>query len=196
MSDDTLYIRQYIESKGEFDGISISQKTNYPSDGNIKISCNAKDKKLALRIPKWCKNFTLNVPYTMENGYAVIEAGTENIELKLDMPIYFVRSNICVHDNAGRIALMRGPVVYCLEGVDNGKHLRNVRISRKDSFDIDKCDFILPSIKGIGYRELPTDELYPDADGVFEQIPLKFIPYYAFANRGITELQVWILEKI
>jgi DUF1680 family protein len=60
----------------------------------------------------------------MKNGYAVVAInGKAEIELDLDMTPKFVRANRAVHENAGRVALMRGPVVYCLEGVDNGEDI-------------------------------------------------------------------------
>lgn len=195
-SEDTIYVQQYMTSVGNFDGNEISQKTNYPSDGKIEINYKGNKKYIALRIPGWCKTFSLNADYTLRNGYAIVETdGETKIELELDMPVSLVMSNRRVHDNAGRVAVMRGPVVYCIEGVDNGTDLKNVAIDIKGSFNLGDCDFILPSLKTIGYRDKASDELYFEASDNYEEIPLTFIPYFAFANRGTTEMQVWILKK-
>lgn len=193
---DTLYVQQYMTSEAEFEGNVISQKTNYPVDGKVEINYIGNKKYLALRIPDWCKSFNLNTSYTLRNGYAIIEiSGETKVVLHLDMPVSLIMSNRRVHDNAGRVAVMRGPVVYCIEGVDNGKDLKNVHIDINGNFTLEACDFILPAIKTVGYRDKATDELYYTAVDDYEEFPLTLIPYFAFANRGTTEMQVWILKK-
>jgi len=193
---DTLYIQQYMTSEAEFEGDVISQKTNYPVDGEIEINYKGNKKYLALRIPGWCKGFNINTPYTMRNGYAMIEvSGETKIVLHLDMPVSLIMSNRRVHDNAGRVAVMRGPVVYCIEGIDNGEDLKNVSVDINGDFVLENGNFMLPTIKTVGYRDKAADELYYTAVDNYEEFPLTFIPYFAFANRGTTEMQVWILKK-
>ncbi len=194
--EDTIYVQQYMTSEAEFEGNVISQKTNYPVDGRIEISYRGNKKYLALRIPAWCKDFAINTEYSVRNGYAIVEvSGDMEIILTFDMPVSLVMSNRRVHDNAGRVAVMRGPVVYCIEGVDNGKDLKNVRIDTNGEFVTGNCDFLLPSIKTTGYRDKDSEELYYTATDDYEEVPLTLIPYYAFANRGTTEMQVWMLRK-
>ena len=192
---DTLYVHQFMNSTANCDGMKITQTTAYPTDGKIKISCDAGSRRIAVRIPAWCKEFKCNRPYVTDRGYAVFENGTDNIEIDLGMPVYTVRANRRVHDAAGRIAVMRGPVVYCAEGVDNGKDLRSVRIDRKTAFTEGKNDMLLPSLTATAYRQIESDLLYSDAGDDYEEIPLTLIPYYAFANRGETEMCIWLLEK-
>jgi len=194
LDGDTLYVNQFMESNGEFDGITVSQTTRYPIDGDVKINCSG-CKNIAVRIPCWCKSFEVNKPYTVENGYAIIENTDGEINVSFSMPVTLMRANIRVHDVAGRVAVTRGPVVYCLEGVDNGKDLRNIRIDSQGTFTASECDFLLPSITADGYRDKASDDLYFNADTELEKTPLKFIPYFAFANRGVSEMQVWVLEK-
>lgn len=194
--EDTIYVQQYMTSEAEFEGNVILQKTNYPLDGRIEINYSGNKKYLALRIPAWCKNFSLNTAYYVRNGYAIVEVSKDmKIILTLDMPVSLVMANRRVHDNAGRVAVVRGPVVYCIEGVDNGKDLKNVCIDINGEFMTGDCDFILPSIKTTGYKDKACDELYYTAMDSYEEVPLTFIPYHAFANRGTTEMQVWILKK-
>ena len=196
LGNDTLYVQQYMSSDAEFDGIKISQQTNYPSGGEVVIDYSGDKEYLALRIPGWCKSFTLNAEYVCRNGYAIIRtSGNAKIIFKMDMPIEVVMSNRRVHDNAGRVALMRGPIVYCIEGVDNGEDMKNVSLDIHGEFELGECDFMVPSIKTVGYRDVASDKLYYPAEDCFEEIPLKLIPYFAFANRGTTEMQVWILKK-
>jgi hypothetical protein len=147
-TEDTLFVNQYISSEAEFDGIKVSQITDYPSTEEIKIKIENNHKKyIALRIPSWCKSFEINKAYALKDGYAYIET-TENDEiiLTLSMPVRFISANKKVHECAGRVAVMRGPVVYCLEGVDNGKDLNSIRIDIKEQAKISEKEFLVPNI--------------------------------------------------
>ena len=195
--DDAVYVQQYMASETNCAGLSITQKTQYPTDGVIRITGVSDKKTLALRIPGWCRSFKLNASYTYKNGYAyVAHSGEFDVELVLDMPVTVLTANRQIHDNAGRVAVMRGPVVYCVEGVDNGEDLKAVAIDPKGDFYVAEAAFLLPSITTTGYRPEETDGLYFAAEEEqWESFPLTLIPYYAFANRGTTEMQVWLLRK-
>ena len=196
-NDDTVFVHQYINSETSQDGINIKQETKYPANGDVIITVNAKtQKQLAFRVPYWCTSFTVNKAYKIEKGYAYVDiSGDEKIIISFDMTPKFIKANKRVHDDAGRVALMRGPVVYCLEGKDNGKDLECVRVDINSSFKLSDCEFILPALETVGYQEKESDMLYFEATDEYDKIPLKFIPYYAYANRGETELLVWILKK-
>ena len=194
-SGDTLYVHQYMDSVCE-NFAKLTMKTNYPADGIIHISGHTDMTKIALRIPGWCKHFELNADYTLEKGYAYIDVtGGVDITLKLDMPVMLINPNRRIHDYAGRVAVQRGPVVYCIEGVDNGKDLRAMAIDPKGEFSLGENEFILPNLMTKGFRPAENDELYYDSQEAYEEVALKFIPYYAFANRGESEMQVWVLKK-
>lgn len=135
------------------------------------------------------------MPYIIQNGYAVIESGATEIKVDFGMPISIIRANRRVHDNAGRVAVTRGPVVYCAEGVDNGKDLKNIRIDPRAEFEATDSQFILPALRTTAYQLKESDSLYSVAGDDWESRPLTLIPYYAFANRGTTEMYVWLLEK-
>lgn len=194
--DDTVYVHQYMESETESDGIKISQKTEYPKNGKVTVICNADKKRLALRVPGWCKSFTVSCPYEMKNGYAYVELnGETTVELDFAMPVKLMAANRRVLDDAGRVAVMRGPVVYCAEGVDNGPDLKSVSLPLSAQFTEVESEFILPVLKTTAYRPKSCDDLYFEATDDCEELPLTLIPYYAFANRGETEMQVWLLKK-
>lgn len=194
--DETVYIHQYINSETEYDNIHISQITDYPANGKIRITCTAPQKQIAVRIPSWCDRFKINAEYTMNKGYAYIKLnGNADIELEFDMPVVCIKANRRVHEDAGRIAVMRGPVLYCAEGVDNGEDLAGVAVGISSEFKPEDSEFILPSLSVCAYREKDSDTLYSKAGDDYEQFTLKLIPYYAFANRGETEMAVWFLRK-
>ena len=194
--DETIYVHQYMDSETEYDNIHISQKTAYPADGKIKINCSAPQKQIAVRIPSWCSDFRINADYTVTNGYAYIALnGSNEIEIELNMPVICVKSNKRVHENAGRIAVMRGPILYCAEGVDNGEDLAGIAVDISSEFKLEESDFILPSLSVCAYREKDSDMLYSKAGDDYEKFTLRLIPYYAFANRGETEMVIWFLRK-
>lgn len=194
--DETVYVHQYMDSKVNVDDIKITQKTEYPANGKINVKCESDKKYIAFRIPGWCKAFTINREYTMKNGYAYVRLdGNDEIEINFDMPVRVIAANRRVHANAGRVAVMRGPVVYCAEGVDNGADVKSIAMDINSKFELKESEFLLPILKTTAYRPKKNDSLYYEAGDDYEEIPLTLIPYYAFANRGETEMQVWILKK-
>lgn len=193
-ADDTLYVHQYAQSSAQIGGASIQQETAYPSDGEIRLIISGGTfQKAALRIPGWCDQFILNVPYELKDGYAYAEIPSDGVlELKLDMPVQLMESHLCVQENANRVALMRGPVVYCLEGVDNGECLRSLSLKPGRPFVLKDMGFGLPAVCTLGVRKTGQHALYARFNASYEPAPLTFIPYYAYANRGVTEMTVWV----
>ena len=196
-TDDTLFIHQYIESQMKLENTVVTQKTSYPSEGEvvIKIENNTRN-FVALRLPGWCKEFTVNKEYTLEKGYIYIKAmPADEIKINFSMPIRFISANKKIHTNSGRVAIMRGPVVYCLEGVDNGKDLSGLKVDIKGEAQVVDGEFLVPDIVAKGFKEAENDSLYFDANDEYTEATLKFIPYYAYANRGETDMLVWVLKK-
>ena len=110
------------------------------------------------------------------------------------MPITAVRANRKLHAVAGRIAFMRGPVVYCAEGVDNGNDVCDIRIEANANFVEKDSEFFFPTLHTTAYSQAESDDLYTSVNSLYER-PLTLIPYLAFANRGTSEMCVWLLEK-
>ena len=127
------------EARLELDGepITITQETRYPVDGQVKITLGMEQEThvtLGLRISGWCRKATLAVngeavelnEELLQHGYAKIERDWKNgdhIELNFDMPVEMMQAHPLVRENAGKVALMRGPQVFCLEEVDNKSNL-------------------------------------------------------------------------
>lgn len=192
--EETLYVHQYMSSSAKCGGMEIEQTTDYPENGKIRIRCTTCGRKIALRIPGWCRSFKVNHEYEMKNGYAVMSTEGE-ILLELDMPVTALRANRRVHACAGRVAVMRGPVVYCAEGTDNERDIKNMRIKPDGEFRLSESEFMLPAVKTKAWVPAESDNLYDFASEPLLETELTLIPYYAFANRGETEMQVWLLEK-
>ena len=193
---DTIYVNQYMDSTMRFHGIHVQQTTEYPQNGKVTVTCNADKRYIAFRVPGWCSSFSMNCEYILKNGYAYVELKQyETIEIIFDMPVKLMVANRRVHDDAGRVAVMRGPVVYCAEGIDNGSDIKAIRIDPSEKFKLEDSKFLLPVLATTAYRPKADQRLYYEAGDDYETLPLKLIPYYAFANRGETEMQVWFLRK-
>ncbi len=194
--DENIYLHQYIGSAANIDGGKISIRTAYPADGDIAILAEGlAGKKLHLRIPGWCKSFTLDAPYEMADGYAVIDlAQCMELHLVLAMEPVLMEGNPAILDTFGKAALMRGPVVYCLEGVDHDGYLGNCCIKADTAFRAeDSNEYCVPVYRADGIRvAADRDWLYRPMQPVTEAQELRYIPYYAFANRGKTDLKVWL----
>ena len=180
-SDDVLFVHQFASSEANIRGAEVIQETDYPVNGEIKITVKGGFEKTAIRIPAWCSSFTLSVPYELADGYAYVcipESG--EITLTLDMPVRLVRSHPAVTENEGKAAVMRGPLVYCIEGCDNGGDLDGILLCEDAPFEEEYSEALgVPILRTTGMR-------------AGSPAPLTFIPYFAFANRGGDEMKVWI----
>ena len=215
-SSNALYTHLFVGSDAKMNingsDISVKMETSYPWEEKVKIRFSMKDKvrfKYGLRIPGWCKKFTLRLndaeaAFATEDGFALLDrewSDGDTLELTLDMPVVFVRTNPKVRQNSGKVAVMRGPVVYCLEEEDNGKELFRIHASSPGDIKISYEKNLLEGIATIsftGKREKGWAEnlLYESgispADPILEDKKLVFIPYYAWANRKAGEMTVWI----
>lgn len=191
--EDTVYVQQYMDSVASVAGGKLTQKTAYPADGTITIAAEGVQvSRIALRIPGWCTSFTANRAYTMENGYAVFENNGE-IVLQLNMPVTMYEANTLVQNNAGCVAVARGPVVYCMEEADNGKQLRSLYLQRDQGFTLeDDPSLPVPALKTVAKRKTVGDSLYRVYQDDAQDVPVRLIPYYAFGNRGLGEMLTWI----
>ena len=193
----TLYINQFAASTLESGDVRCEMTTNYPVDGKITLRAQGA-KKLAIRIPAWCAKYTLNKPYTMENGYAIVENAGE-IAVEFDMTPFAMRSNAKVIRDAGKLCVQMGPIVYCAESVDNVENLHGFALPAKISATaVYSAEFGLNTLKVDAFRREDTCEsLYTRADAELTKVTptkLTMIPYYAFANRGETDMLVWFNE--
>lgn len=191
--------------------VTLTQKTNYPWDGTIRLTVSPKEPVLfglALRIPGWCREASLRV-----NGQVVpIERGGEyarfahtwkagdTVLLELAMPVERVEAHPYVRQDNGRIALQRGPIVYCLEEADNGPSLGTLALPREAALEARSAPELLGGvvvIEGQGVRRDVRSwngALYRPVRTSLIPTPIRAIPYYAWANRGIGEMTVWVRE--
>jgi len=192
---ETLYLHQYMQSKTEIErggkAVTVEQITRFPENGKTTVKVSGGDLRLAIRIPYWCDSYKGETV----KGYAYFNVKDgESVSLDFGMKVRFVEARREAVFNCGRYAVMRGPVVYCMEASDNCTSLRDVCLDGRARFVQGKHpELSVPTLSVKAYRR-PDDgdaPLYRDRQNKFETFKATLIPYYAFANRGAQEMQVW-----
>ena len=199
---DALCIEQYISAKLDTPHGKLTIVEDFAKNGKATVSgCGYTAKSISLRVPEWCKKLTAvqngkAITPELHDGYAYFTVDeTFSIELDFGISLCFVSANPQVRENVGRVALVRGPVVYCIEGVDNGERLNRIEVSTNalDDATLEKDFHGLYSVTIPAYRLASNDSLYFDADkSDYEALHIKCIPYFAFANRGECDMLVWL----
>ncbi|MEN8153006.1 MAG: galactose-1-epimerase [Acidobacteriota bacterium] len=220
---DDLFINLYIGNSANinmnFGKIKISQSTNYPWDGNVKINIEPEEKSrftISLRIPGWAQNKPVpsdlyqymnssdkkpyikinnrKVEYFINKGYARINRYWEKgdlIEIDFPMPVRKVIANKNVLENRKKYSLEKGPIVYCAEWVDNGGKVHNLLLDKNSDF---AYEFKENLINGVTVLK-GTAEIFPknksDSSLIGKKQNFIAIPYYAWAHRGKGEMKVW-----
>ena len=214
LNDDSVYMHLFVG--GDFahtvggKSVSFSVNTKYPWEGNIAVKMAMEGEAsftYALRIPGWCNGkYTLKVngeaaACEMKDGYALLNRTWKNgdeITLELPMDVRVMTANLKVREDVNKVAVTCGPIVYCLEEADNGKNLHLVHLGKKRDFKVafDPNFFggmNVITVTGEAQKQDDCTTLYrEDSEPVFEEKTLKLIPYYAWANRGVNEMTVWM----
>lgn len=189
---DTIYVNQFMESKAKIElngrAVTIEQKTLYPYDGKVEISVSGAPCKLAVRIPSY-----VDKKEQTENGYKYFEIPATGANAFVDFAIKprFVVANPEVIHDADKCALTVGPVVYCMEGIDNEGHLRSLILDTNSRVELDINNELGVLVATLdAYQRKPSDKLYSYTAQTYKT-KATLIPYYAFANREECEMQVW-----
>ena len=217
-----LYMANRGELKVKSKKLVLEQETSYPWDGDIRIRVaqGTIPFTMNLRIPGWVRNEVLpgdlyyyddkqkpsytvtvngeTVEGVLQKGYLQIERKWKKgdvVEIHFDMQPRVVRANEKVTADRGRVAIERGPIVYCAEWPDNDFNVHNILLNQHPSFQVvDKPDLLY------GIREITTDAqaLSYDVAGklAVKDVNLTLIPYYAWAHRGEGDMEVWLPIEI
>lgn len=191
--------------------LSLEQKTDYPWNGKVTITITeapAGKQTFYFRIPGWCTGYRMKLngrllpKAALNNGFRQVTGvwkKGDRVELEMDMPVNLVESHPLVEETRNQVAVKRGPIVYCLESAD----LPQVNIS----------DVVLPA--GIQWKPVETqiaggrllaltgqarvqpakawnNTLYRTVTQNLKPVSIRLIPYYAWANRGKTDMSVWL----
>lgn len=190
-----LFISSTVKAKN---GAILKLETEFPLENVLKITSD-QVLELAVRIPGYGKNFRANVSYRKENGYGVfeLEAGKE-LEIQFDAPACFIRANPEVRACSGKVCIQRGPVVYCLEEIDNGSNLSALSVDTAVSPGERESDIpggLMITASGKRRRAWTDDKLYGEFPSQYEETVLQAVPYAFWGNREKGEMTVWIRES-
>jgi len=204
--------------------LKITQQNNYPWDGGLAFTvdpASTVDMNLRIRIPGWAQDEAMPsnlysyekqsaqkieikvngkpVDYQMEKGYAVISKKwkkNDKVELTLPMDVRRVVANASVPDDNGKIALQRGPIMYCAEWKDNDGKASNIIVPKGTVFTTQYVPSLLNGVI-ILKAEVKTVNVDETAQTIrTENKTMTAIPYYSWANRGKGEMTVWFPEKV
>ena len=204
--------------------VKITQENNYPWDGGLKFTVDPAQKMdmdLKLRIPGWAQNEAIPsdlysyqkksalgveikvngmpVNYQVEKGYAVISRKwkkNDKVEMTLPMDVRRVVANTNVPDDIGKVALQRGPIMYCAEWKDNNGLASNMIVPKDVTF---KTQYERDLLNGVMVLKADVKSINVDPSGQnisTQAVTLTAIPYYSWANRGKGEMQVWFPEQV
>ncbi len=216
-SESALAVQLFIASSANVSvggvGARITLSGDYLRDGRMSIAIDPERPArfaLMIRIPGWCKGASARLaargsaPAPLQgeavDGYLRVEREWrpgDRVELDLPMPPRRIRANPLVRADAGKVAIARGPLIYCLEGADNGPLLSDVTLARDPKFSAAYEPELLggvTAIRGDATRSAGdwNGALYREADFSAVPVRIKAIPYYAWANRGENEMKVWL----
>lgn len=213
LSDDALWVNLYIQggAKVQVKGqdVALRVTTDYPWDGRITLRPELNKPssfELRLRVPGWCRQASVSINgeraavSKLDRGYLVLNRSWKTgdvVELDLPMPVERIAANPRVKDNTGLVALQRGPLVYCVEAVDQREPLSALYLPVTAALDAQKESGLLGGVVTVNamaesataadwtrtlYQRLPEPK----------RVPLRAIPYYAWDNRKPGAMRVWL----
>lgn len=203
-SSDTVYCHMFADGEVRFEnGVELLCETSYPYDFTVRYTVKkGENKTLAVRVPQWSGSFGLLVngkksELRTEKGYLYIAVKSgDEITLTLDGTPRFVYPSPRIHSLSGKAAVMRGPLVYCFEGRDNGDDVISLSLKTDEPLEVSELDSELPGgtavITAAAIRREDFGELYSDGEPEAKECKAKAIPYYTWGNRGENQMRVWM----
>jgi hypothetical protein len=223
LSEDGVVLNLYADSALDFTPThgprtTLRQSTDYPWDGRVEVEVLPEETVsfcLSIRIPEWTPRARIEVNGIPWDGparpgcYAALERSWEKgdvVTISFDMPPQFLECDERVTENRNSVALRRGPIVYCFEGKDNpGVDLFDVQADTSAPLEVRPCDPALGNMPAITIagcaptRTCGSGALYRPLGNAprlaRRDVTLMAIPYYAWANRGPSQMTVWALRK-
>ena len=207
-----LYVNLFVSNETTLDWegseISVKLKTKFPWVNSYKIEVKnipSGGLDLLLRVPDYARDYQVmldGVSYanaeTTEKGYCRVHVEKDaKLQVVFNAPAHFVYANPQVRSDSGKTAIVRGPLVYCLEEIDNGQNLPAIFVDTKAALIEKESDLFggIVSIQAKGKKiaeNASSEELYSNQEPVFENTELTAIPYPYWNNRGEGEMLVWI----
>jgi DUF1680 family protein len=200
-----LYMSNVAELSLRGGKVKLTQETKYPWDGAVKITVDPAESfafDVYLRLPNWCRwsrGLTVNgdklKEIKVDKGYVKVARTWKKgdvIRLELPMAVERVRTDPRVKADVGRVALQRGPVVYCLEGVDNGGQVRNLCLPKKELYSAFENDLLRGVV--VVWGEALAVSRGKDEKRVTKPVKFRAVPYSTWDNRKPGPMVVWLPE--
>jgi DUF1680 family protein len=217
--EDSLWINLFVSGRIHFtlggQDFAMQVRTAFPFDGHVRMQLETDGGRTAggrimIRVPSYAHDFEITVDgekreTAVEKGYAVLEGpfGAETIDVQMTVPAEFVHADPRLRADEGRVAMRKGPVIYCLEEADNGANLEQILadtsapVMEEYRSDLLEGTMIIHAEGCRGDVEgLPDGALYGTGRTVYRPAELTFIPYAYWDNRKTGEMQVWTRERM
>ena len=212
----TIWSHLFIGGKAYLDKAVVTVQSSYPWEGCVTyhVSANCEEAfTLAIHIPSHIHRAQLVVKINgmtvvpdaaMKDGYLHLDrvwGSDDMVTLEFAMPVRKIYANTKVREDVGCVAITRGPVVYCFEGVDNGEDIQALFVDRElKASEVAGTDGVLSGmtlldIAGKRLTYAGGDELYCEQAPRMEPVTLRAIPYFAWGNRGLNQMRVWMHEE-
>ncbi len=214
-AEDTLYVNLYGSSvlTTTLQNLKLSQESDYPLNGRVRLTvleCGEHPFALKLRIPGWTRKATVRLngllvePSPVPSSYFSLRRAWQpgdTVDLDLPMPVNLIEANPFVEETLNQLAVKRGPLVYCLESADLPPGVRILDVLLPDNIDLIAryAGRLLGGVvvlegKGLVRRPEPwAGHLYREFHPSSAQpVNLRCIPYFAWGNRGASEMTVWL----
>lgn len=214
---DVFLLNLYIDNQTDdlINGchVSFALKSSHLTDGQSELTVNAKQPgtfTVGLRVPAYAQGYVFTIDGepaepVMEKGYALFTRrweGESRIGIDFDIPAQFVAAHPDVRADAGKVALVKGPIVYCLEEIDNGKNLASIVVDPREPITA-ACDPDLfggtPVLTCTGKKISAKNwdsALYQPAEFITEPVSIKAVPYCLWGNREPGEMIVWLKASV
>jgi len=200
--NDTVYSHLFIGSEAETHHGRISLESGYPWEGNAAYTIHDGGSfALAIHVPQHVKEICVRINGTemacdLRNGYACLprtwNAG-DRVTVQFDMPVRRIHAHPCLRDAAGKVALARGPLIYCLEGNDHRVPLSAVILPETAQLQAIQMDDMI-ALETEGAAQQASAGLYTSENAGVVPQRLHAIPYYAWGNRELSDMAVWIRQ--
>lgn len=217
VDEKSVFLNLFIsnQTKVKFDGkvVELKLETDYPYTNQMTLHiCNLEHAnfQLAIRKPGWSKHISITkngekLEFFTERGYCYVDgldSEKSTIQITLEMEPALVSAHPRVRQNMQKVAIVRGPLVYCLEEIDNGENLGEILISTDAKLHTEFCPELFDGVvtitadamriseeswDGLLYREYTEETVVP--------CKIRAIPYCLWNNRGIGEMLIWIHKK-
>ncbi len=206
-----LYAESTARMKVDGVGLGVRQTTNYPWEGAVEIAVDPEtpvEFTLRLRLPGWCRSAkfavngeTFDAQALSERGYASVRRRWQRgdkVSLAFEMPVERLYAHPDVHADQGRVALKRGPIVYCVEAVDTPASPHRLALARDEAVTTRFEPKLLGGVATLSGTALATEAvdavLYRTEPWPVRRVPLKAVPYHVWDHREAGEMVVWLRE--